>query len=177
MDLDVKIYPCPKSGPRYRKTIKQRGGKYQFPYFIDPNTGAEMYESDAINDYLFEHYGNDAVPFMLSPGPLTTLTVSLASLARAGRGSFYRRATPPHESLELYSYEGSPFCRLVRETLSELEIPYLLHNVAQGSPRRAAFIARSGKMLVPYLIDPNRHTALFESADIVAYLKRSYALG
>ena len=177
MDLDVKIYPCPKSGPRYREAIKQRGGKYQFPYFIDPNTGAEMYESDAINDYLFEHYGSGAVPFMLSSGLLTTLTVSLASLTRPGCGSFYQRSTPPQESLELYSYEGSPFCRLVRETLSELEIPYLLHNVAQGSPRRAAFVALSGKMQVPYLIDPNTHTAMFESADIVAYLKRTYALG
>ena len=177
MDLDVKIYPCPKSGPRYRETIKRRGGKYQFPYFFDPNTGAEMYESDTINDYLFEHYGSGTVPFMLSASLLTTLTVSLASLTRPGRGSFYHRSTPPQEPLELYSYEGSPFCRLVRETLSELEIPYLLHNVAQGSPRRAAFIARSGKMTVPYLIDPNTHTAMFESADIVAYLKRTYALG
>ncbi len=177
MDLEVKIYPCPKSGPRYRKAIKRRGGKYQFPYLIDPNNGIEMYESDAINDYLFEHYGSGAVPFMLSSGLLTTLTVSLASLTRPGCGSFYRPSTPPQESLELYSYEGSPFCRLVRETLSELEIPYLLHNVAQGSPRRAAFIARSGKMTVPYLIDRNTHTAMFESADIVAYLKQTYVTG
>ncbi len=114
---------------------------------------------------------------MLSAGPLTTLTVSLASLTRPGQGSFYRQSIPPEQFLELYSYEGSPFCRLVRETLSELEIPYWLHNVAQGSPHRDAFVARSGKMMVPYLIDPNTRTSMFESADIVAYLKRTYALG
>ena len=28
---------------------------------------------------------------------------------------------------------------------------------------------------VPYLVDPNTETALFESADIVAYLKQTYA--
>jgi glutathione S-transferase len=33
----------------------------------------------------------------------------------------------------------------------------------------------SGKMQVPYLMDPNTGEALFESADIVAYLNRVYA--
>jgi len=63
----------------------------------------------------------------------------------------------------------------VRERLCSLEIPYLLHNVAQGSPRRDAFVARSGKMQVPYLVDPNTATEMFESADIVAYLTNTYA--
>ena len=63
----------------------------------------------------------------------------------------------------------------MREALCELEIPYLLHNVAQGSPRRESFVARSGKMMVPYLVDPNQDVAMFESADIVAYLERTYA--
>jgi glutathione S-transferase len=31
-------------------------------------------------------------------------------------------------------------------------------------------------MQVPYLIDPNTGQAMFESADIVAYLERTYAL-
>ncbi len=135
-----------------------------------------MYESDDINRYLFKQYGTGSVPFMLSAVPLTMLMVSLASLTRPGRGSFYRKSNPPDQLLELYSYEGSPFCRLVRETLSELEIPYLLHNIAQGSPRREAFVARAGKMMVPYLVDPNTQTSMFESADIVAYLKQTYAV-
>ena len=29
--------------------------------------------------------------------------------------------------------------------------------------------------MVPYLIDPNTDTEMFESADIVAYLDRTYA--
>lgn len=176
LDLDVKIYPCPKGGPRYREAIKQRGGKYQFPYFIDPNTRVEMYESGDINRYLFKQYGTGSVPVMLSAAPLTMITASLASLTRSGQGVFYRKSNPPDQLLELYSYEGSPFCRLVRETLSELEIPYLLHNIAQGSPRREAFVARSGKMMVPYLVDPNTQTAMFESADIVAYLQQTYVV-
>ena len=38
--------------------------------------------------------------------------------------------------LELYSFEASPFCRLVREALSSLELPYRLTNVGRGSPSR-----------------------------------------
>jgi glutathione S-transferase len=63
----------------------------------------------------------------------------------------------------------------VRERLCALELPYVLHNVAKHSPGRAAFIKRSGKMMVPYLVDPNTKTEMFESAAIVAYLDRTYA--
>ena len=60
--------------------------------------------------------------------------------------------------------------------MCELELPYHLHNVAQGSPRREAFVARSGKMLVPYLVDANTQTEMFESADIISYLREAYAV-
>ena len=48
LDLDALVLPCPKGGPRFREEVKRRGGKYQFPYLVDPNTGKEMYESDDI---------------------------------------------------------------------------------------------------------------------------------
>jgi glutathione S-transferase len=175
LDLEAIVYPCPKGGPRFREEVKRRGGKALFPYIVDPNTGTEMYESDDINRYLFERYGSGHAPLALSAGPLTIASSFVASAARLGRGVAYRRSNPPEKPLELYSYEGSPFCRMAREVLCELEIPYLLHNVAQGSPRREGFIARSGKMMVPYLVDPNRGVEMFESAEIVAYLERTYA--
>jgi glutathione S-transferase len=62
----------------------------------------------------------------------------------------------------------------VRETLCELELPYRLHNVGKNSAGRPAFIARAGKMMVPYLVDPNTGRAMFESADIKAYLNETY---
>ncbi len=49
-----------------------------------------------------------------------------------------------------------------------------MHNVAKGSPRREDFVARSGKLMVPYLIDPNTGTEMFESADIETYLRQTY---
>ena len=40
-------------------------------------------------------------------------------------------------------------------TLVGERLPYLLHNVAKGSAKRDAFVRLSGKMMVPYLVDPN----------------------
>ncbi len=174
LDLDAMVYPCPKRGPRYRQEVKERGGKAQFPYLVDPNTGKEMYESDDIVRYLFAQYGDGRVPMLLGAGPLNDLSSILAGVARPAFGVFYRPAKPPEAPLELYSFEASPFCRLVRERLSSLEIAYLLHNVGKGSPSRDAFIKRSGRMMVPYLVDPNTDTTLFESAEIVRYLDATY---
>jgi glutathione S-transferase len=103
------------------------------------------------------------------------VTSMLASAWRAGAGSTYRSARAPAQPLELWSFEASPYCRLAREALCALELPYVLHNVAKGSAGRDAFVARSGRMMVPYLSDPNTGVAMFESADIVAYLERTYA--
>ena len=41
--------------------------------------------------------------------------------------------------------------------------------------KREAFLKRVGKVQVPYLEDPNTGKALFESADIMAYLEQQYA--
>lgn len=177
LDLEARVFPCPKNGPRFREEVKARGGKAQFPYLVDRSTGKAMYESDDIVRHLFAEYGGGKVPALLAAGPLTDAGAMLASALRPGRGVQYRRARAPEQPLELWSFEASPFCRIVRETLSSLELPYRLHNVAKGSAKRAAFVERSGKMQVPYLADPNGGVEMFESADIVAYLERSYALG
>jgi glutathione S-transferase len=173
-DLDADVYPCPR-GSRHRATVQEKGGKAQFPYLVDPNTGRALYESDAIVRYLAETYGDGRVPLSLALGPLTMASASLASLSRASRGRRARPAKEPAQPLELWSFEASPYCRLAREALCELTIPYRLHNVGKGSVKREAFREMSGKMMVPYLIDPNTGARMFESADIVAYLEKTYA--
>jgi glutathione S-transferase len=173
-DLEAIIYPCPR-GSRYREVARRRGGKTLFPFLVDPNTGKEMYESDDILRYLAETYGDGTVPFGLLLGPVTTVTSGLASAVRPARGRKARPAKEPGQPLELWSFEGSPFCRIAREALCELTLPYRLHNVGKRSAERPAFEALSGRMMVPYLRDPNTDAAMFESADIVAYLERTYA--
>ena len=176
LDLEAEIRPCPKRDHRYRDELIDRGGKAQFPYLIDPNTGREMYESGDIVDYLYAEYGEGRAPAILRGGPGATVAVALSGIGRGSAGAFVRASKAPAEPLELYSFEASPFCRLVRERLCELELSYRLHNVARGSARRDAFVARSGKMQVPYLVDPNAGIEMFESADILAYLEETYGL-
>jgi glutathione S-transferase len=96
----------------------------------------------------------------------------------------------------LYSIESSPFARLARETLCELEIPYLLKSMGRTKLKesvppplrerlhlevevethnRRELEARTGKVMVPYLIDPNTGEEMFESEAIQRYLERTYA--
>jgi glutathione S-transferase len=175
LDLDAVIHPCPKGGKRFREEVLRRGGKALFPYLVDPNSGKAMYESDDIVAYLFASYGSGSVPLLLRPGLLTNATCMLASGFRPGLGARQRPSRAPEQPLELYSFEASPFCRIVRETLCSLELPYLLHNVGRGSAGRDDFVKRSSQMMVPYLVDPNTQTEMFESADIVHYLEKTYA--
>ena len=174
LDLSVDVRPCPKRGQRFRGALLERGGKEQFPYLVDPNRGEELYESDAIVDYLFRHYGSTTAPRSLK-GALPLVSGSLASLVRGQAGTFAEPSRAPVEPLALWSFEASPYCRLVRERLCTLELPYRLHNVARGSAARADLRERAGKVQVPYLEDPNTGAHLFESADILRYLEATYA--
>ena len=176
LSLDPIVYPCPKGGSRFRDEVKAKGGRYQFPFLVDPNTGVSMYESADIVKYLFRQYGNGDVPWYLGQRSFAVSTSMLASGFRPGRGRRVVSSRQPEKLLELYSYEGSPFCRIAREALCELELPYRLRNVPRRSPSRQGLVSLSGKMQVPYLRDPNTGVAMFESADIRTYLYGTYAL-
>lgn len=162
LSLDPIIYPCPKRGTRFRPKAQAQGGRLMFPFFVDPNTEVSMYESAEIVAYLFRVYGAGPVPWFLRQRAFAVSTSMLASGFRPHRGGYAVASKPPEQLLVLYSYEGSPFCRIAREALCELELPYRLKNVPRGSPDRAEFVALSGKMQVPYLVDPNTGARMFE---------------
>ncbi len=196
LDLDAMVYPCPKGGTRWRPQAAALGGKQQFPFLVDPNAGRSLYESADIIAYLFETYGHRPVPAAWRLRRSQRLSSLAASALRPRAGTRARSSRAPDQPLELYSLEASPFARLVRETLSELEIAYLLRNVgrtrlaefvppfvrdrlslpiAPASDNRKAFQARAGRVMVPYLIDPNTGVEMFESAAIRRYLLETYA--
>lgn len=202
LNLDVEVYPCPKNGKRFRPEAIAASGESQFPLLMDENTGKVLIESQAIIDYLFATYGkNGKTPSKwqhLSSTPKAGMLVSAASAMRglkADAGNETRSA--PAQKLELWSFEGSPYSRPVRERLCELEIAYVLHNVAKerwqdmgpavlrakpgpyvpvvGGKREQQLPIMQGKMQVPYLVDPNTGVKLFESKAILAYLNTTYA--
>jgi glutathione S-transferase len=172
LDLDARIYPCPRGGERFRPEILARGHRV-LPVLRDPGRDVELDESADIVAYLFEQYGQDPVPIRLR-GTLSVVSSGLASGVRPIAGRRARPSRPPDQPLELYGFEASPYCRIAREALCALEIPYISRSVAKGSPKRAEFVARSGRMMVPYLIDPNTAVEMFESADIAEYLLATY---
>lgn len=195
LNLDAEIYPCPKQGQRYRAEVVEKGGKAQFPFLIDLNTGVQMYESLSIIKYLFETYGQRSLPLKWQFGQLQTLGSSLASTARPGLGMTKKPSHTPKQLLELYSFESSPYARMVRECLCELEIPYILRscgrtelgewilpplrdalNIVPNSElaNRKALQEKAGRMAIPYLIDPNQNVEMFESAKIIEYLTVTY---
>ncbi|KIZ01293.1 hypothetical protein MNEG_6670 [Monoraphidium neglectum] len=147
----------------------------QFPFLIDPNNGKQLYESDDIINYLFTEYGDGQVPLSLRLGFLTTLTCGLGLAPRAGKGGKYVPSTVPEQPLTLWGYELSPFVVVVKEALSELELPYLQVTASRGSPKRQLLLEKRGTFQVPYLEDPNQGVYLFESSAIVKYLYDTYA--
>ncbi len=104
----------------------------------------------------------------------------LASSSRAWRGTmaFRAAAKKPEKLLELYEYEGCPFCRLVREVLSELDLDAMIYPCPKGGLRfRGTAIDLSGASQFPLLVDPNTEAVLLESADIIDYLYAEYGGG
>ncbi|XP_058195574.1 glutathione S-transferase-like protein tpcF isoform X3 [Rhododendron vialii] len=178
LDLSVEIYPCPKGSIRHREMVRSVGGKEQFPFLMDPNTGMSMYESGEIVKYLFQQYGNGRSP---SIGLLesTLLTGWMPTILRAGRGmSLWEKARtePPPKKLELFSYENNPYARIVREALCELELPYVLQSVGEGSRRTNLLVEASGSKEVPYIVDPNTGTQIGDYKKILSYLFQTYAM-
>ncbi len=197
LDLDALICPCPKRGTRFRPQVVELGGKAQFPFLVDPNTGRQMYESMDIIAYLFETYARRPLPLKWRVGPLQKLGSAASGMPRGLAGSRARRSRAPSEPLELYSFESSPFARTVREALCELEIPYILRSAGRtrvsdwippvirdalnmrGEPdlhNRQELIVRAGRVSIPYLADPNTGEEMAESERIIAYLNETYAL-
>lgn len=196
MDIDAMIYPCPGNGTRFRPRVQELGGKQLFPYFVDPNTGAAMYESQDIAEYIARTYeGRVRIPHGARRSGAVAMGM-LSSVTRGLRGMKARASKTPAKPLELYSFESSPYSRLVREVLCELELPYLLRNTGKArksdigppamrdkwfkgpkdtSRNRAALLARSGHVQVPYLVDANTGIEMYESAKIIAYLEKTYA--
>jgi glutathione S-transferase len=195
LDLDAEIYPCPNQGERYRVDVIEKGGKAQFPFLIDPNTGTQMYESLSIVKYLFKTYGQRTLPLKWQLGPLQMIGSMLASTARPGLGTTKKTSHAPKQLLELYSFESSPYARMVKECLCEMEIPYILRscgrtelgewllpsirdtlNLVPNSEltNRKMLQEKAGRMAIPYLIDANENVEMFESEEIVKYLEATY---
>lgn len=75
--------------------------------------------------------------------------------------------------LILYTQTGCPYCRIAIGALEELGLPFESRNI-ESDAYREELLARGGKIQVPYLVDTERNVEMYESADIVRYVREHY---
>lgn len=78
----------------------------------------------------------------------------------------------PDEMLELYQFEGCPYCSKVRQKFTDLGIDFVARTVDPHDRSRVEEV--SGQTGVPVLKDLNTDTVMPESDDIVEYLEEHY---
>lgn len=111
LDLPTEIRSCPRGGTRFRPEALALAGKRQFPFLVDPNTGASMLESVDIVAYLYAEYGQGPPPPHLT-GPRFHLG-SLASRVLPDPEHAERKALCRAEAA--YLWEPGAGRRTVRE--------------------------------------------------------------
>ena len=158
--VTVLVRPCPKGGKRFRPDVARLGGKEQFPYLIDENTGTAMYESGAIAAYLHKTYGGRR-SLMWLLGPIDVFLSQLAVAIRLAAGTFRRRSIAPVNPLQFVGAERDLRARLVKEQLCEMEIEYLWRSREEG-------------VAGPCLLDPNKDQEIVGGFAILRYLKATY---
>lgn len=119
-------------------------------------------------------------------------TSALAGLMRCFSGGWIaggaEKRQRPSKPIMLFEFEGCPFCRRVRETLSVLALDVTVYPCpketmkgaisTEGSPGNSRFrpevLKHGGKQLFPYLVDENTGVHMYESAEINKYLWKTY---
>lgn len=196
LNLDAQIYPVPSQGSRFRQQLKDVSGAEVIPFLYDPNTEKKVTGAGAIVKYLFSEYLSKEPPQALEENSVNLSRSEWASRVRGDHGVYAVPSKQPEAMLELFSFESSPYSRLVRERLSELEIPYIVRQLGKQQradmgpsnfrmhlgpykpipgTRRESFFKQYGNVQVPFLKDQNTGSELFESADILVYLDKTYA--
>lgn len=74
--------------------------------------------------------------------------------------------------MKLYQFESCPYCKLVREKLSDLQITYVNVNVPRDRSQRHEVLEVSGQPSVPVLVDGD--VVLDDEEKILPYLDEKY---
>ena len=104
--------------------------------------------------------------------------INLAALTvRGARGTAALKPArvKPSKTLKLYDMEASPYCRLVREVLTELDLDVMILPCPVGGTRFRPEAERiGGKQQFPLVVDEGEGTVRYESADIIEHLRVTY---
>lgn len=113
-------------------------------------------------------------------GALNDMWSMAAAIPRIGQGLRVRvdaSAPRPEQPLDLWEFEACPYCRKVREGLTELDLDWVCHPTARGSNLRDGAPDFGGRKYFPYMVDPNTGASMKESEHILDYLWSTYGPG
>ena len=75
-----------------------------------------------------------------------------------------------HEMLDLYILESCPYCKKVMAFFEEVNIPFNKIDI-KNNANEETLIKLGGKRQVPFLVDNDRNIQMYESNDIIEYVK------
>ena len=101
--------------------------------------------------------------------------LKLGPLRLRDASAVLKEAPRPGQPLIIYEYEASPFCRRVREVVNLLDLT-VEYRPCPGATTGFSneLFERTGRRTVPYMVDPNTGTEMFESDDQIAYMLDNY---
>ena len=79
--------------------------------------------------------------------------------------------------LILYYKPTCPYCQKVLGEVEDMGIKFDLKDISADESLAEELIEKGGKRQVPYLIDTEKEVSMYESSDIVDYLKENYSEG
>ena len=77
------------------------------------------------------------------------------------------------KKLELFYFPQCPFCQMVLGTIQQLDVEVELLDIHQNSKAHQRLVDDTGRQTVPCLYIDNK--PMFESSDIMAWLKQNYS--
>jgi glutaredoxin 3 len=77
--------------------------------------------------------------------------------------------------LTLYYKPTCPFCQRVLQMAENLKVELDLKDVSEDETALAELIEKGGMKQVPYLVDSDKDVAMYESSDIIEYLRENHA--
>jgi len=75
--------------------------------------------------------------------------------------------------IEIYQMEDCPYCVKVRSALYEMGVDYVVRNISSEATWKK-LVELGGDDQVPFLVDAEKGVRMYESDDIIDYVKRTY---
>lgn len=77
--------------------------------------------------------------------------------------------------LTLYSTPTCSFCQRVLQIAGNLKVDLNVKDISEDETARIELIEKGGMEQVPFLVDTEKGNSMYESSDIIDYIRENYA--